>query len=499
MTKTALTLLQDETKPKAGDRLKIGEILKTNGTLTSPNGRFIFRNQEDGNFVLYDKNFENRVVWASKTDIAEEDEREIRWIIIQPDGNAVMTNSGDKSVKWSSKTGGRGNQTSVFILQDDGNAVIISDEKQIWQTDTRQRSSAEEKMPLKAGERLKPYDTMTSADGRFRLIMQGDCNLVLYDTEDNNRALWSSNSATNYYTKFSFLVSNDGNLLVWDEKNGRIWATDTAGKGDQTAVLQIRSNGTLLFSCKNVTIFQTEKKPKPKTNRLNPGENLMSGDMLTSDNGRFTLVMQADGSLVIIDLRDNNRVIWPPESKPRTGQVSATMMKGGKFVILRDKKHAWSTKTPYNEDAFLMLQDDGSAVVISKDNKEIWNSDSAIPSLRVNRLTAGARLERGQNLTSLDGKFKLKMQADGNCVLYENVKAIWDTSTGSDAQALFLRDDDNLVLVGSGWSSNTRRRRSGGTAALILQNDGKLVLNSEGVIIWSNDSTLIQKWAPRVS
>ncbi|KAK1320133.1 hypothetical protein QJS10_CPA03g01748 [Acorus calamus] len=67
----------------------------------------------------------------------------------------------------------------------------------------------------------------------YRLTMQSDCNLVLYD---NNRAIWSSdtyNCASGCYLK----MQSDGNLVIYSN-NGVVWASGTnVGNGNGNYIL----------------------------------------------------------------------------------------------------------------------------------------------------------------------------------------------------------------------------------------------------------------------
>lgn len=65
-------------------------------------------------------------------------------------------------------------------------------------------------------------DTLVSNNGQYRLVMQSDGNLVLYD--QNNSALWATGTDGN---PGSFLViQDDGNVVVY-KPNQPIWATGT--------------------------------------------------------------------------------------------------------------------------------------------------------------------------------------------------------------------------------------------------------------------------------
>jgi len=81
---------------------------------------------------------------------------------------------------------------------------------------------------------------ITSADGRYRLFMQDDGNLVLYSI---NRALWSSGTAGRPAVKV--IMQGDGNLVLYDAQNKAYWASGTAGRGVSSLIMQ--SDGNLVI------------------------------------------------------------------------------------------------------------------------------------------------------------------------------------------------------------------------------------------------------------
>lgn len=102
-------------------------------------------------------------------------------------------------------------------------------------------------------------------------------------------------------------------------------------------------------------------------------------------------------------------------------------------------------------------------------------------------LRSGEKLAPGQNIYSANGRFKLRMQLDGNLVLLDAGKAIWHTATGRNpGAAAYMQRDGNLVVRSSAnvplWYSGTRS--PGATAH--VQNDGNLTVRStSGSPLWA--------------
>ena len=105
------------------------------------------------------------------------------------------------------------------------------------------------------------------------------------------------------------------------------------------------------------------------------------------------------------------------------------------------------------------------------------------------RLQPGARLLPGQSLSSVNGRYRLLLQADGNLVLYDDVErsAPWATRTaGITPGHVIMQTDGNLVVYDAAgrdhWSS-----ASGGNpnAHLLVQNDGNVVVyRTDGDAAW---------------
>lgn len=114
----------------SGDDMEPGELLTSNASITSPNGRFRFVYQDDTNLVLY-RDPEIRALWDTRPQPGG-----VGVCTMQTDGNLVVYNAGAHPV-WASGTDG--NPGSRLVVQDDGNAVIYRpDGAPIWASNTVQ-------------------------------------------------------------------------------------------------------------------------------------------------------------------------------------------------------------------------------------------------------------------------------------------------------------------------------------------------------------------------
>ena len=117
------------------------------------------------------------------------------------------------------------------------------------------------------------------------------------------------------------------------------------------------------------------------------------------------------------------------------------------------------------------------------------------------------RLYAGNKLTSLNGRYELAVQHDGNVVIYDtndsNKKAIWSTQTGGRTPAkywLCMQSDQNIVLYkhdqplpqNALWSSKTRNTNVK-NIVLSLQNDGNLVGFGDNKQFWASQTSEMQR------
>jgi hypothetical protein len=95
---------------------------------------------------------------------------------------------------------------------------------------------------LQPGQRLEVDGQLMSANGRARLVMQGDGNLVLYRTDDDH-ALWAS--GTDGKPVAYTIMQGDGNLVSYSAEGDYYW--DSATDGHPGAWLILQNDGNLVI------------------------------------------------------------------------------------------------------------------------------------------------------------------------------------------------------------------------------------------------------------
>jgi surface antigen len=220
---------------------------------------------------------------------------------------------------------------------------------------------------LQPGQRLYPGDVLYSPAHAYRLIMQGDGNLVLYS---GATALWSSRTAG--HDGASAVMQGDGNLVVY-QSGAAIWNSGTAHHNG--ASLDMQDDGNLVIYYSGTAIWSTgtsASSPSIGGHVATPGQRLHPGEVLFSPSHQYRLVMQGDGNLV---LYKGSKVKWSSGTQGHAG-ASAVMQGDGNLVIYWHGKAIWSTETAHHNGASLDLQDDGNLVIYYK-GKAIWSSKAA--------------------------------------------------------------------------------------------------------------------------
>lgn len=189
---------------------------------------------------------------------------------------------------------------------------------------------------------------LLSADGRFRLVMQGDGNLVEYNAR--GQAIW--HTGTHGHPGAFLAVQADGNLVVYTASFQPVWASGSRAPAGSLVVLQDDANLVLYGPGPIWANGATDSTVSA------PGR-LASGDWLVSPDRRFTAIMQTDGNLVVYG--PGNSVIW-------------------------------ASGTQGNPGAWLAVQGDGNVVVYSADGRPLWASGTFAAGVAL-RVTSAGSLE----------------------------------------------------------------------------------------------------------
>nr|ABA00714.1 agglutinin [Allium triquetrum] len=91
------------------------------------------------------------------------------------------------------------------------------------------------------------YAGQSLEEGPYRLAMQDDCNLVLYD--EYSRPVWASNTGVTGRNGCRAVMQADGNFVVYDSNSRAVWASNSRkGNGNYILVLQKDRNAVIYGS-----------------------------------------------------------------------------------------------------------------------------------------------------------------------------------------------------------------------------------------------------------
>jgi hypothetical protein len=213
---TGLLLAARPAAAAAGtDTLATGETLTVGQRLVSPSGQYTLTVQTDGNLVLSGNGC---ALWASNTAGSGTADH----LTMQTDGNLVLYTASGAAV-WSSKTSGSG-PADHATLQDDANFVVYTAGGTApW------ASGGGNGDVLCQGGNLVAGQYLHSENGKYRLAVQSDGNVVLTRVSDNT-ALWTTNTAGSGATD-RLTLQTDGNLVLYNTAGTALWSSKTSGAG----------------------------------------------------------------------------------------------------------------------------------------------------------------------------------------------------------------------------------------------------------------------------
>lgn len=223
---------------------------------------------------------------------------------------------------------------------------------------------------------LPPKQSMTigqylvSPNGKYRLVLQSDSNLVLWD---GDTALWAGNTDQPYsfdayhvkYKSTRFYVSNSG--FLEDSLRQRNWVMSTQNASDDGLwdrshlVVQDDAN-IVILDVRAVFSSNTKATLLPNAAGVNiipPGTYLEIGRQYPA--GDFFLVFQADGNLVVYTKA--GVAVWHTHTYGMDAKT-AVMQTDGNFVIYNSTGvPLWNTETGKFPGAYAQLQSNGAFVI----------------------------------------------------------------------------------------------------------------------------------------
>jgi|GEM_PF-952439 len=444
--------------PRPTSSLNLGDRLTSaDQPLVSQDGRFTLVMQPNGNLEFRETAPGNRLLWASSTANNPGAYAELR----APGGNFVVCRA-DGTPLWASGTAGQGvaslqlENSPSFTLNTAGGAAV-------WSSRTM----------LSVGATLNPNEELVSLNGQFRLRMQPGGNLELLSMA--GARLWSSETPNNPGAHAELL---SGNFVVRVGANTR-WESGTAGSN--AVFVQVQNNGSVgLYMRDGQEVWV---RPTPAASRLNVGEQLVAGQRLVSQNGQYILSMEANGNLEFRDAA--GRLWWASASEGNPG-AHAELLPGGNFVVRVGANTRWESRTSGSNAIAVQLDNNGHFALLTAIGNAVWSSRTM--------LSLNTRLNPNEELISLDGATRLRMQPNGNLELLSVAAGttLWssDTVGSPGAYAHFWSNGNLTVLSNTGtvlWTSVTDNQ---GAVFARLESGHLTFFARDNSRVWSTQSIL---------
>lgn len=237
---------------------------------------------------------------------------------------------------------------------------------------------------LLSNQTLAPNQSITSLNGRYYFVYQTDSNLVLYKRYPNGsqKALWASGTNGKGGNRCS--MQSDGNLVIYNAANKALWSSNTFHDANSMLVMQDDGNAVLYNPArKAIWASNTVQKTVPSGpaatgDTMRPGQVLNPGQSIRSNSGKFTLVLQTDGNLVLYKnlSTGGQQAMWASNTNGKPTQVCIMQGDGNLVLYDVDGKALWSSNTFHDAGARLVLQDDGNAVVYRTNNSAAWSTNT---------------------------------------------------------------------------------------------------------------------------
>ncbi|KAG1371455.1 Mannose-specific lectin 1 [Cocos nucifera] len=240
-------------------------------------------------------------------------------------------------------------------------------------------STANDSNVLLTGDVIPTDGQLTNGDATF--VMQGDCNLVLY----NNRRGFQSNTHGNG-DNCTLTLNDLGQFVIRGASGSAVWNSVLRGnytRGKYAAVLrpdgEIAVYGPAVWSTPNYGFSSTKDTISTKLMEVPTANNLLFSSQVIYDDAQLTtrdyiFIIRESCNLALV--KRSTGIIW------QTGTVD-----GG-------------------ENCFLRLDHHGQLAIVDDQYKTVWRSQPA----------------------AKDGDYVLIVQINGQAVVYGPV--VWSTAYG---------------------------------------------------------------------
>lgn len=214
---------------------------------------------------------------------------------------------------------------------------------------------------------------------------------------------------------------------------------------------------------------------------------ILQGKQYFSPNGKYYVIFESNGHLVVYDQNDNKK--WISDSEDNYN-ASCTLKENGDLVIYRsDGSKAWSSKTENNKNASLYISDEGEIFIYSDETEACTFSSRNNLGYRsyYTAVTDFSKtdivLEEGIAYSSPNQKYFVEFQRDGDLVVSDyGLDILWRSGTANIGKKCVMKSNGQLVIYkedgSEAWSTHAVQDDISGDTALYLSNKGELCIYS---------------------
>ena len=244
------------------------------------------------------------------------------------------------------------------------------------------------------------------------------------------------------------------------------------------------------------------------------GCRLQSGQFLVSPNQQYELIMQTDGNLVLY-YQTSASSLWSTKTPNNPGAFLVLRPSGYLAVInSANTNRIWAPEEPWvggTLNTELVLQDDGNLVLYDTEPGDVhalWaTGTNGLKGESLTTCGAGAPsqlptglVEPGACLVSPNQQYELIMQTDGNLVLYYQTSGSpeWASGTENNPGAFFrVQDNGYMAVLNSAnsvqlWAPGEPWVGSTVNPVLVVQDDGNVVLynvqSASVAVLWATNT-----------
>merc|ERR1719231_1101955 len=335
---------------------------------------------DDNLFAVY--NSRHQCIWSSNiTGVGTG----AHTVSMQDDGN-FLQRDGNNNIVWDTEThGGRDGDRSGRIVHRIGRTAI----RDIFERESdslRQRRGGE-RDSLRQNETLSEGRSLVSSNGKYRMTMQNDGNLVLYR---GCQPLWASGTCG--HGPGCYAVLRDNNLfVVYTRSREQIWSSDVRKRGemhhckmqDDGNFVQYNSNNRPIWCTRTdqgqqgdtrggIDVLVRKRTQGADKDTLRVHEKLNEGQSLVSSNGSYRMTMQGDGNLV---LYRGSHPLWASGTDGCGPGCHAVLHHDNLFAVYNSRHQCiWDSQLCNSADGshYVVMQNDGNFVQYDSSNRPIW-------------------------------------------------------------------------------------------------------------------------------